>query len=150
MLEPHLRDKSIYPDEKLPFTVKSSIRNLEIEVAAIRFGLDSLQFRHACARMDEVIKEEMDKERKNAGMRKKTIEIDQWRANRPVGCIPLANSHARIGGFNLSRAEYYAITAIPTMRDKVSRPSIRLLSPRIRAKLTITCTNFLDKVHRIQ
>ena len=60
MLEPHLRDKSIYPDEKLPFTVKSSIRNLEIEVAAIRFGLDSLQFRHACARMDEVIKEEME------------------------------------------------------------------------------------------
>jgi hypothetical protein len=63
-LVPDLRDKVVWPDEKLPFIVKTSIRSLEIAVAAIRFGPDSPQYHYACARRDEVMKEEMDKEMK--------------------------------------------------------------------------------------
>jgi hypothetical protein len=61
---PDLRDKAVWPDDKLPFMVKSSIRSLELEVAAIKFGLDSDSYRRVCARRDEVMKEEMDKEMK--------------------------------------------------------------------------------------
>jgi hypothetical protein len=42
--------------------VKSSIRRLELSVAVIRFGLDSDQYHRASARMDEVMKEEMNKD----------------------------------------------------------------------------------------
>ena len=48
-------------NDKLPFIVKSSIRSLEIAVAATKFGLDSDQYHRASARLDEVTKEEMDK-----------------------------------------------------------------------------------------
>ncbi len=42
-LVPDLRDKAAWPDAKLPFIVKSSIRSLELSVAVIQFGLDSLR-----------------------------------------------------------------------------------------------------------
>jgi hypothetical protein len=51
-LVPHLRDRAVWPDEKLPFIVKSSIRSLEVAVAAIKFGLDSDAYRRVCARID--------------------------------------------------------------------------------------------------
>ena len=55
---PDLRDKAVWPDDKLPFIVKSSIRSLELEVAGIRFGLDSNAFRRVCAGIDGEMKEE--------------------------------------------------------------------------------------------
>jgi hypothetical protein len=42
-LVPDLRDKAAWPDAKLPYIVKSSIRSLELSVAVIQFGLDSLR-----------------------------------------------------------------------------------------------------------
>ena len=61
-LVPDLRDKAVWPDDKLPVIVKTSIRSLEVAVAAIKFGPDSPQYHYACARRDEVMKEELDKE----------------------------------------------------------------------------------------
>jgi hypothetical protein len=61
-LVPDLRDEAVWPDDELPFVVKTSIRSLEIAVAAIKFGLDSDQYHRAWARMGEVMKEEMGKE----------------------------------------------------------------------------------------
>jgi hypothetical protein len=55
---PDLRDKAVWPDDKLPFIVKTSIRSLELSVAAIKFGLDSDAYRRVCARIDGEIKEE--------------------------------------------------------------------------------------------
>jgi hypothetical protein len=60
-LVPDLRDKVVWPDDKLPFIVKSSIRGLELSVAIIQFGPDSDQYHRASARMRELTKEEMDK-----------------------------------------------------------------------------------------
>jgi hypothetical protein len=57
-LVPDLRNRAVWPDDKLPFIVKSSIGSLELEVVAIRYGLDSDQYRRASARLDEVVKEE--------------------------------------------------------------------------------------------
>ena len=57
-LVPDLRDKAVWPDDKLPFIVKTSIRSLEVTVAAIKFGLDSDAYRRVCARIDAEIKEE--------------------------------------------------------------------------------------------
>jgi hypothetical protein len=48
-LVPDLRDKAAWPHDKLPFIVKSSIRSLEIAIAAIRFGPDSDAYRRVCA-----------------------------------------------------------------------------------------------------
>ena len=56
-LVPELRDKAVWPDDKLPFIVKSSIRSLEVTVAAIKFGLDSDAYRRVCGRIDEQMKE---------------------------------------------------------------------------------------------
>jgi hypothetical protein len=61
-LVPDLRDKAVWPDDKLPLIVKTSIRNLELSVAVIRFWPDGPQYHYACARRDEVMKEELDKE----------------------------------------------------------------------------------------
>jgi hypothetical protein len=55
----------------------------------------------------------------SAVIRTNAIEIDRRRATRSPSCIPLAIVDATIGGYNLSQAGYYAITAIPTMRGKV-------------------------------
>jgi hypothetical protein len=57
-LVPNLRDKAVWPDDKLPFIVNTSIRSLEVTVAAIKFGLDSDAYRRVCARIDGEIKEE--------------------------------------------------------------------------------------------
>jgi hypothetical protein len=57
-LVPDLRNKAVWPDDKLPFIVKSSIRSLEVTVAAIKFWLDSDAHRRVCARIDGEIKEE--------------------------------------------------------------------------------------------
>ena len=54
-LVPNLRDKAVWPDDKLPFIVKSSIRSLEVTVAGIRFGLNSDEYHRALARLEEVI-----------------------------------------------------------------------------------------------
>jgi hypothetical protein len=61
-LVPDLRDKAVWPDEKLSSIVKSSISSLEVTVAAIKFGLDSDAYHRASARMREVTKEVMDKD----------------------------------------------------------------------------------------
>jgi hypothetical protein len=37
-LVPYLRDKSIWPDDKLPVVVKTCVRGLEVAVAAIQYG----------------------------------------------------------------------------------------------------------------
>jgi hypothetical protein len=63
-LVPDLRDKAVWPDDKIPFIVKSSIRSLELTVAAIKFGIDSDAYRRVSARLDELMKEEMDKDMK--------------------------------------------------------------------------------------
>jgi hypothetical protein len=57
-LVPELHDKAVWPDDKLPFIVKTSIGSLELSVAAIKFGLDSDAYRRVCARIDGEIKEE--------------------------------------------------------------------------------------------
>jgi hypothetical protein len=57
-LVPDLRDRAVWPDDKLPLIVKTSIRSLEVTVAAITFGLDSDAYRRVCARIDGEIKEE--------------------------------------------------------------------------------------------
>jgi hypothetical protein len=59
-----LRNCAVWPDDKITFVVKSSIRRLEVVVAGVQFGLDSPQYHYACERRDEVMKEEMDKEMK--------------------------------------------------------------------------------------
>src|SRR6516165_12337866 len=51
---------------------------------------------------------------KNAMMRN-TIEIDQWRTTRPVGCISIAKIDAGNSGLNLRRGGHYAVAVIPTM-----------------------------------
>ena len=56
-LVPDLRDKAVWPDDKLPSIVKTSIRSLEVSVAAIKFGLNSDAYRRVCARIDAEIKE---------------------------------------------------------------------------------------------
>jgi hypothetical protein len=61
-LVPDLRDSAVWPDDKLPFIVKTSIKSLELSVAVIQFGLDSDQYHRASARLDELMKEEMDKD----------------------------------------------------------------------------------------
>jgi hypothetical protein len=61
-LVPDFRDKAVWPDDKLASIVKSSIRSLEVAVAAIRYGLDSDQYHRVSARMDELMKESIDKE----------------------------------------------------------------------------------------
>ena len=57
-LVPDLRDKAVWPDDKLPSIVKTNIRSLEVTVAVIQFGPDSDQYHRVCARIDGEMKEE--------------------------------------------------------------------------------------------
>jgi hypothetical protein len=77
-----LRDKAVWPDDKLPFIVKSSIRSLEVTVAALKFGLDSDAYRRVCARIDGEIKEEETKTNlPNSTV--KNAELEEARPNIP-------------------------------------------------------------------
>jgi hypothetical protein len=51
-LGPYLREKPIWPDDKLPAVVKTNLRALKIAAVANQYGRDSPEFDRVCALME--------------------------------------------------------------------------------------------------
>jgi hypothetical protein len=81
-LVPDLRDKAVWPDDKLPFIVKTSIRSLELAVAAIKFGSDSDAYRRVCARIGGEIKEEESDKKSQEKCRNRNLDFSEYTCGR--------------------------------------------------------------------